>query len=404
MNAFYEYRKTIIHLSKHCGRANGNVHVAVDLACEQARAGHSVYFCSGGGTFVELLESEGVRHVMLPQDQKKPFAMLRSAVALMRLCRAIRADIIHAHMMGGALIGAIASRLASVPLVTTVHNSFDRHSILMRMGGRIVAVSEAERQALVKRGFPPERTRVVWNAPVGSARHDMVSMKGDAGIVPTLRHPNITLICGLHARKGVADVIEAASHLLPSMPEWTVYIAGEGPDRADLEARVAACDLSERVIFLGYVDTPQLLYSQADIFVLASYADPGSLTIGEARAAGCAIVATSVGGTTEMLEFGAAGRLVPPGQPGILAQALGEIMRDPDQREAMRQAARRGAEIFDAKRLVPDYMNIYEEIIVRRRAGQGSSRGSSRGVLVSEHDAAVSPRSASGQQGDACLR
>lgn len=400
MNAFYECRRTIIHLSKHCGRGNGNVHVAVDLACEQARAGHGVYFCSGGGTFVGLLEREGVRHVMLPQDQQKPLTMLRSALALTRLCRAIRADIMHAHMMGGALIGTVASRLASVPLVTTVHNSFDRHSVLMRMGDRIVAVSEAERQALVKRGFPPERTRVVWNAPLGSARHNAVPVEGEAEIAPTLRHPNITLICGLHARKGVADVIEAAAHLLPSMPEWTVYIAGEGPDQADLEARVAACGLSKRIIFLGYVDSPQLLYSQADIFVLASYADPGSLTIGEARAAGCAIVATSVGGTPEMLEFGAAGRLVPPGQPDILAQALGEIMRDPGRRAAMGQAARRGAEIFDVKRLVPDYMNIYEEIIVRRRARQGSPRG----VLVAEHEAAASPRSASGQQGDACLR
>lgn len=366
MNVFSEPRRTIIHLSKHCGRGNGNVHVAVDLACEQARVGHKVYFCSAGGTFVRLLEREGVRHVTMVQDQRKPLAMVRSTLALTRLCRTVQADMVHAHMMGGALIGGAACRLAGVPLVTTVHNSFDRHSVLMRLGDRIIAVSEAERQALIKRGFPPERTRVVWNAPVASARKNALAPESARAAVPVLRHPNITLICGLHGRKGIFDVIEAATSLLPAMPEWMLYIAGEGPDREALEARVAACGLSDQIVFLGYVEEPEALYSQTDIFVLASYADPGSLTIGEARAAGCAIVATSVGGTPEMLEFGAAGRLVPPGRPDILARELEAIMRDPAQRAAMGQAARKGAEIFDVRRLVPDYMGIYEEVIRKR--------------------------------------
>ncbi|MBV1837829.1 glycosyltransferase family 4 protein [Acetobacter estunensis] len=366
MNDLSQPRRTIVHLSKHCGRGNGNVHVAVDLACEQARAGHTVYFCSGEGTFVPLLEREGVHYRFFAQDQKKPAALLGSMVALTRLCRTASVDILHAHMMGGVVVGAVASRLANVPLVATVHNSFDRHSVLMRLGDRVVAVSEADRKALVERGFSPDRTRVVWNAPVASVRNAH-SEEDVSRSVPKLSHPNIVMICGLHARKGVFDVIEAATMLLPSMPEWTLYIAGEGPDRVYLEQRVMAAGLTDRIVFLGYVEHPEALYSQTDIFVLASYADPGSLTIGEARAAGCAIVATSVGGTPEMLEFGAAGCLIPPGRSDILARELGVIMRDPSRRETMRKAARRGAEIFDVKRLVPDYMRIYEEVIRRPR-------------------------------------
>ncbi|MBB2206008.1 glycosyltransferase [Gluconacetobacter takamatsuzukensis] len=351
------------------------MHVAVDLACEQARAGHDVYFCSGGGTFVGLLEREGVHHLTLVQDHRKPFALLRSSLVLARLCRTVRADILHAHMMGGALIGALASRLTGVPLVTTVHNSFDRHSVLMRLGERIVAVSEVDRNVLVDRGFPRARTRVVWNAPVASARQELVAAETVPDAVPALRRPNITVICGLHARKGVFDVIEAAASLLRARPEWTLYIAGEGPDRAELDARVAELGLAERIVFLGYVEGPEVLYSQTDIFVLASHADPGSLTIGEARAAGCAIVATSVGGTPEMLGFGASGRLVPPGRPDILARELGEIMGNPDRRLAMGRAARRGADVFNARRLVPDYMSVYEEVVRRRRPGRTSSAG-----------------------------
>ena len=63
----------IVHLIKHCGYANGNVHVAVDLACVQARAGHQVTFISAGGTFVPLLEQYGVQHITLNHDQNNPF-------------------------------------------------------------------------------------------------------------------------------------------------------------------------------------------------------------------------------------------------------------------------------------------------------------------------------------------
>ena len=136
----------VLHLSKHCGYGNGNVHVAVDLACVQARAGHDVLFASGGGTFVEMLERHGVRHVMLPQDQRRPWTLMSSAFALARLCRAARPSVLHAHMMGSAVVGYAASKLTGVPLVTTVHNSFDRHSALMRLGDRVVAVSQAEKE------------------------------------------------------------------------------------------------------------------------------------------------------------------------------------------------------------------------------------------------------------------
>ncbi|MFT8421396.1 MAG: hypothetical protein ABF665_07755, partial [Gluconacetobacter sp.] len=115
MNNFSRSRRTIVHLSKHCGRGNGNVHVAVDLACEQARAGHHVYFCSGGGTFVRLLEREGVHHLTLPQDQRKPFALLRSMAVLTRLCRAQGDDNLYTPLVGGLVVGAVASALAGGP-------------------------------------------------------------------------------------------------------------------------------------------------------------------------------------------------------------------------------------------------------------------------------------------------
>ena len=363
-------RRRIMHLSKHCHHANGSVNVAVDLACEQAAAGHEVWFLSGGGSFVGLLERSGVRHVELPQDQKHPRTLARSALRLTRLVQKLRPDVVHAHMMGGAAIGWLATRLTSVPMVTTVHNSFDWHSTLMRLGDRVVAVSAAERDQLLRRRFSPQRTETIWNAPENSPRHAGLSQAGSV----VLRRPCVLAICGLHRRKGVFDLLDACSQVFPDHPEWRLYIAGEGPDRERLEQQAASLGLADRVSFLGFIELPRTLYTQSDIFVLASYADPGSLTIGEARAAGCTIVATAVGGTTEMLEYGRAGHLFRPGAVDQLAERLRALIGDPQARAALAAQAREGAEVFDVARLVEDYQAVYERAIAERRRSSKPAR------------------------------
>lgn len=361
-------KRHIIHLSKHCREGNGNVHVAVDLACMQAKAGHDVIFASEGGTYVKMLQRSGVRHVLLPQDQRRPFATSRALLTLAGLCRAQKTDIIHAHMMVGAGLGWAAAKLTGAKLVTTVHNSFDRHSTLMRLGDVVVAVSEAERKHLVERGFKERRLVSIWNAPNRSPREAYAKNEQEI----TLNRPCILAVCGLHRRKGVSDLVEAFAAINAEFPEWHLYIAGDGPDHDALEHRVQVIGLKQHITFLGYVRAAKSLFKQADIFVLPSYADPGSLTIGEARAAGCAIVATAVGGTPEMLEFGRAGRLVPPGSPTQLAAELHKLMANTADREALRAAAAAGSEIFDVARLVSDYDVAYDLAI----SGPGSELNS----------------------------
>ena len=202
--------RRIIHVIKHCLKNNGNVHVAVDLAWVQAEAGCEVIVASGGGDFVPMLEARGVRHVTLPQAQRKPLQMAASSWKLFKLCRTFQPDVLHAHMMGAALIGWIASKLSGVPLVTTVHNSFDKHSIIMRLGKRVIAVSHAEKQMLLQKGYRADQLDVVLNASVGSPREQAFKNLTE----PTVLAPCVTTVCGLHRRKGVFDLIQGLrSHL-----------------------------------------------------------------------------------------------------------------------------------------------------------------------------------------------
>ena len=108
-------------------------------------------------------------------------------------------------MMSGAVLGRMVGTLLGIPLVTTVHNSFDRHAWLMRLGDRIVAVSRSERGLLLARGFPGGRLDVVVNGTLGSAR----SAEEPASPVVRLPRPCVTTLSGLERRKGVHDVIEA---------------------------------------------------------------------------------------------------------------------------------------------------------------------------------------------------
>jgi glycosyltransferase involved in cell wall biosynthesis len=184
--------------------------------------------------------------------------------------------------------------------------------------------------------------------------------------------PCILAANGLHGRKGVADLIVACQSLFAEIPDWKLYIAGEGPDRENLQRQVQEAGLQHRIHFLGFRHAPRPLMEQSDIFVLASYADPCSLAIGEARSAGCAIVATAVGGTPQMLEYGAAGRLITPGQPEELAFELRRLMLDREARQDLRQAALRGAEIFNIDRLLRDYDQVYRSVSKRPRRGADS--------------------------------
>ncbi len=178
----------ILHLIKHCQPSNGNVNVAIDLACGQARKGHRVVYASAGGHYDTLLDAHGVRRAEIRQGQfNNPFVLAGNLAALVRLCRSFEPDVIHAHMMSSAVFGYLASKLTGVPLVTTVHNSFDRHAVLMRAGRVVVAVSKAERDFLIGRGSSPARLWLFSMGPM--VRLAKVLELRLAWCLPRLRSP-----------------------------------------------------------------------------------------------------------------------------------------------------------------------------------------------------------------------
>lgn len=352
---------SVLHLANHCDRG-GNVHLAVDLACAQGERGERVAFASAGGRNEALLAQCGVRHVLLDQSLRRPYGALRAIRGLIALCRQLRPDVLHAHMMSGAVLGRTAGTALGIPLVTTVHNSFDRHAWLMRLGDRIIAVSRAERDLLLERGFPKRRLAVVVNGTLGSARS--AAQTGSAGCLP---RPSIVTMSGLERRKGVHDVIEAFAGAAAAAPRWFLVVAGEGPERDALEQQAAGTGLGDRIRFIGHVENPRDLLRQAEIFVSAPYAEPFGLGVLEAREAGCAVIGSRVGGIAEQLGPELHGRTVPAGRPDILAGELRRLMTDPAALADARDRARRGLDYYGIDRMAEEYEAIYDALLDERR-------------------------------------
>ncbi|MGI3783363.1 MAG: glycosyltransferase family 4 protein, partial [Janthinobacterium lividum] len=365
----------IVHLIKHCHRGNGHVHVAVDLACAQAAAGHDVYFANAGGTYEALLRSSGVTIVRVP-DEPGAKGAARSALAVTRLVARVRPDVVHAHMMTSAVLARAAVTGREIPVVTTMHNSFDGHSDLMNLGTVVVAVSEAERDLLLARGYRPEDVVTVLNGPVGSPREAL----DDSGGEEVLQGPSLMTLSGLHPRKGVPDVVDAFARLHLDLPDWHLHIVGDGPDRAEVEQQISRLGLDGFAHVRGSTLTPHGLLEQADIFVSASHAEPFGLSVAEARAAGCAVVATAVGGVPEVLDHGRAGILVPPGEPDALVDALRSVMVDPRSRREWQDRALRGSDYFSVARMSAEYVALYERLTRPRSAGSRAGHVLARAV------------------------
>jgi glycosyltransferase involved in cell wall biosynthesis len=354
----------ILHLANHCQEiGNGIMNVAVDLACKEADLGHQLAFASGGGSYVRLMRQHGVEHFEIPQDWRRPAELIGALVGLRRLVRQIEPEIVHAHMMTGAVLARALRRQSGFRLVTTIHNEWQKSALLMGAGDRVIAVSEAVEKAMRTRGIPARKLRVVRNGPLGSPRRPPLNGCTAQFSVP---HPAIVTVAGMYQRKGIAELITAFAEIAPQHGEAQLYLVGDGPDRETFERRARSGPYADRIHFTGFSPEPRHYLTQADIFVLASRNDPSPLVIPEAREAGCAIVATDVGGIPEALDRGRAGILVPARDPGRLASALDRLLRDPDQLAFWRRRATENIEWLYLDRVVAETLEIYRETLGER--------------------------------------
>ncbi|MEO1373236.1 MAG: glycosyltransferase family 4 protein [Cyanobacteria bacterium J06635_10] len=335
---------------------NGIVNVAVDIACLQAKNGHNVAVASNGGEYEILLNKYGVKHYHLNQ-KRTPFNILKAGIIYRQIIKNFQPDIVHAHMVTGMVLASTLRTGNKYGLVSTVHNEFQRQSILMGLADRVISVSEAVAQSMERRGISAHKLRVICNGTLESPRNPVDSISNIQ-----LSHPAIVTVAGMYQRKGIAVLIEAFEKIVDLVPQVHLYLVGNGPDKELFEAQAKQVNSGPRIHFEGYQPEPQRYLNSCDIFVLASLRDPCPLVLSEARQAGTAIIATDVDGIPEALDYGEAGLLVPPKDSEALANMLMTLLNDSNKLREWKNRASQNLERLNVNRVCQETLEVYEEL------------------------------------------
>lgn len=281
----------------------------------------------------------------------------------------------HSHEFTMAVYGAWAARRAGIPHVVTMHGSRYyaarwRRRLALRVSlsisGGVVAVSRPLADHLSRDlHFHPERVAVIPNG-VRPRPLPRSTLRAELGIPPG--DPLLLAVGNLYKVKGHRHLIEALAAMRRQCPTAHVAIAGRGEEEAALTAQARAHGLGDRVHLLGLrADIPNLL-SAADVFVLPSLSEGLPLALLEAMFAARPIVASDVGEVRSVLDGGAAGVLVEPGNTEALAGALRRLLLDRAAARALgERAARRAASEYDLRGTVARYAGVYAAALGRRR-------------------------------------
>ncbi|AFZ01835.1 glycosyltransferase family 4 protein [Calothrix sp. PCC 6303] len=351
----------VLHLTNHIQEiGNGIVNVAMDIACLQAKSGHNVAVASAGGGYEKLLARYGIQHFPLDQS-RMPLNMLKAVGRYRRIIHEFQPDIVHAHMMTGVILAGIFRTSSEYGLVSTVHNEFQRSAVLMGLADRVIAVSAAVANSMVRRGIPREKLRVVANGTLDSPRRCDIR---DCEPV-SLKRPAITTVAGMYSRKGIVELIEAFVKIGDDFPEAHLYLVGDGPERLDFEEIAQKTPFANRIHFEGFQTEPQRYMLSSDVFVLASHCESFGLVLTEAREAGCAIIASDVDGIPETLDNRQAGVLVPAKDSEVLAKAMSRLLSNPEELGEWKHRAKQNLERFSVMRVSDETLDVYCDLLKR---------------------------------------
>jgi glycosyltransferase involved in cell wall biosynthesis len=235
-------------------------------------------------------------------------------------------------------VGRTAHRLmarvapASIPIVPMVQKRRFDHGFLYN--GVLVA-AEHRRRTLIEDGVAAKNIVVIPN----SVR--LPKPKSDYHLSSPVR---FAALGRLHEKKGFGVLIDAVAQLVANGTDCACTIAGEGPERGQLEARIARAGLQMRITLPGWTDRVSEFLSPADIFVLPSFQEDFPLAVLDAMANGMPIVASAIDGPKDFLVDSRTALLVPPNDSHALADALAHLIDDDSLRESLGRAARAEAE------------------------------------------------------------
>jgi glycosyltransferase involved in cell wall biosynthesis len=288
----------------------------------------------------------------------------------------LKADVVLCHGYKANILGRPAARRRGIPAVAVsrgwtaeswrvcFYEWLDR--MHLRFMDRVIAVSQAQAEKVRACGVNDARINVIPNS-IDPERFADPDPRYRTRMERYFRH-GVSLVIGAAGRfspeKGFDVLIQAAATVMEACPEVGFVLFGDGPEKANLQARISMLGLNGAVVMAGFRGDLDRYLPQLDLFVLSSHTEGMPNVVLEACAAGVPVVATAVGGTPEVIDDESSGWLVQPGDPAQLAQRILDAVECP---ERMRDVAFNGRQkvleefSFDAQ--ADQYLELLETIV-----------------------------------------
>lgn len=300
---------------------------------------------------------------------------------LWRLLRRERFDILEAFTPDSNLLGIPLAWLARVPVRVATHHGYIEGMGWLKMRlhgalansrltqGLVVVSRQVWAVAAEREGVQPARLCLIENGihPLEpGTRQTRAAVRAELGLAPgDLLALNVARFT---SQKGYEVLLDAVPRVRAGCPAAVFAFAGDGPLRAEMEAKAAALGVAQHTRFLGVRrDVPDLL-AAADVFVMSSLSEGLPMALLEAMSAGLPCVVTSLEGIREVIENGYNGRLVPPGDATALATALVDVLNDAPGRARLGAAARqRVLEKYTVERMCKEYEALFLKTLASKR-------------------------------------
>lgn len=291
-------------------------------------------------------------------------------------------EIIHSHGARGNMMAALLARRTKLPTVSTVHSDY-RLDYLGRPVSRLVygtintlalrrldyriGVSDAMVDLLIARNFNPECIFPIYNGLDFTPRTPSVGREDffrSVGLEADADSVVVGIAARLNPVKDVATLIRGFAKAHEDFPALRLLIAGDGEETEMLHQLAQSLGVAKQVCFAGWISDTDSFYHAIDINTLTSISETFPYALTEGARAALPTVSTKVGGVAHLIDHGANGFLIQPGDHEDLAGHLLTLARDPALRRTMGQRLYTKAEqSFSIKAMVKHQLEIYETIL-----------------------------------------
>ncbi len=300
-----------------------------------------------------------------------------------RIIRKYKIDIIHCNSGAPNQWMLPVSKIARVPLVLHLHSPYllrDRLTLGLGFSPTTVGVSEASIRSLKSDGVPSNKLHVIYNGMKVPhvTEHSRRDIRNENDISENALL--LATIGSLIHRKGIDTIIEALAKIIKRGMNVKLLIAGEGPERRNLETLCKKLNVSDRVIFLGEISNARnILHSGVDILLSGAREEAFGLTLVEAGFAKIPVIAPKIGGIPEVVQHTKTGLLVKPENPDAMANAIQSLYQNTDLRAQLGEAGHKNA--VD-KFSIEKYISSFESLYLRQLKIGANSKSHTTGSIL----------------------